>query len=226
MSRTGGIYQQKTPNTDGRIILGGQDFQLASGGGTSTFTRIANGQVSQHIAASQADVFFVNLSQILFRTGQLPFLQEQFGTAAGVAGPTSVANTNDPDAQIGPPPQTGTLSITPQTGFLAKGIKVNDITLKYLIGGTGPLTVHTIGLAKSVFANNAAIVTTNLLANATNGLQVATQANPYVTKVTPTTVAFITTDLTDLILELDVTTPAATTYDLFSVELHVSFNFN
>lgn len=226
MSRTGGRYEQKTPNIDGRIVIAGQDFQLASGGGATTFTRIANGQVTQHIAASQANVFFANLSQILFRTGQLPFIQEQFGTAAGVSGPTSVANTGDPDSNIGPPPQTGTLVITPQTGFVAKGVKINDITVKYLIGGTGPLSVHTIGLAKTVFANNVAAVTTNLLANATNGLQTATQANPYVTKVVPTTVAFAVSDLTDLILELDVTTPAATTYDLFSIELHVSFNFN
>lgn len=224
MSRTGGRFEAKTPFTDGRIVIAPNDFQLYSG--ASSFTRIGSGQATQHIAASQTDVLIANISKLLFKTGQTPFLQQQFGTAAGVAGPTGVANTSDPDAQLGPPPLTGAVTITPQTGFLPKGIKFVSLILKYLISTTGPLTLHTVGITKTVFANNVAPVVTNILANAANGLATVVQAQPYVTTIALATPVFQVSVLADYLIELDVTTPAATTYDLFSAELLVNYNWN
>lgn len=224
MSRTGGRWEQKTPFTDGRFVVAPADFTQTSGT-ASTMTRNAKGDLSLNQGATITAMYMYDIAEMLFRTGQLPFLQEQFGTAANVPGPSSVANTSDPDAGIGPPPQTGILSITPQTGFLPKGIKITDLTLKYLITGAA-LTLHTIGLSKTVFANNAALVVTDVLANAANGLATATQANPYVTKVAISSPTFLVSDLSDLIIELDVTTQGAGAYRLYGVDIHCQFNYN
>lgn len=222
--RTGGRFEQKTPNTDGYFVLTSKAFDNY-GAGIATKTRNAKGDYRFSVGASQACIFAAPLESVLFRTGMLPYIFAQFGTAASVAGPTSVANTSDPDAQIGPPPQTGIVSITPQTGFVPKGIKITDITLKYVISGAA-LTTHTIGLSKTVFANNAAIVVTDILANAANGLATATQANPYVTKVAITSPVFTVSDLTDLWIEVDATTQGGGSYLLYGATIHCAFNFN
>lgn len=222
--RTGGRFEAKTPFTDGRIVVGAQDLNFTTGGVSATLTLNAKGDLSQNLIAATAFKAVFNLSQILLKTGQLPFLQEQFGTAAGVAGPTVVANTSDPDAQSGIPPFTGASQLTPQTGFFPKGINILDVTLKYLVT-TNPLSVHTLGISKSVFANNAAIVVTDVLANAANGLATAAQANPYVTKITVNS-GFLVTDLADIIIEWDVTTPAGGTARLYGMDIHVQYNWN
>lgn len=223
MSRTGGRFEAKTTFTDGYYNFGAQDFE-SYGGVATTFVRSGSGLYVQNVAASLSPIFICTLSSILFKTGQTPFLQQQFGTAAGVAGPTSVANTNDPDSQIGPPPQTGAKSITPQAGFLLKGTNISDITLKYSISGAA-LTAHTIGITKTVFANNVAPVVTNVLANAANGLATATQAQPYVTKIAVNS-GMLVTDLSDYNIELDVSTQVAGVYQLFGVTIHVQYNYN
>lgn len=222
--RTNGRFEGKTPFTDGYFGITIDSFNNF-GAGVATKTRNGKADLSFNVGASQVCAFETSFEGLLFRTGQSPFLQEQFGTAAGVAGPTSVANTSDPDAQVGPPPQTGILSITPQTGFVPKGIKILDITLRYQITGAA-LTTHTIGLAKAVFANNAAIVVTDIVANAANGLATAVQAQPYVTKVSVTSPTFTVSDLTDLWLEVDATTQVAGAYRLYGATVHVAFNYN
>lgn len=227
MSRTGGRYEQKTPNTDGFLPIGAADFSSV-GAGANTLTRNAKGDVSLNMAASLVGVWTTSLSGLIYRLGQQPFLQEQFGTAAGVAGPTSVANTSDPDANIGPPPQTGTKVIIPQTGFVPKGVKIVDITLHYLIG-TNPLSLHTMGLSqtvKPVSGTPGALVVTDVLANAANGLATAANANPQSTKAAITSPVFTVADLSELILEVDATTPAGGTYRLYGATVHLQFNYN
>lgn len=227
MSRTGGRFEQKLPNTDGFIPIGASDF-ASLGAGASTLTRNAKGDVSFNMAASLVGVWETSLTGLIYRTGQTPFLQEQFGTAAGVAGPTSVANTGSPDSQIGPPPQTGMLSITPQTGMVPKGVKIMDITLHYFIG-TNPLSLHTIGLSQTVKPSPgtpAALVVTDILANAANGLATAANANPQSTKVLIASPVFSVTDLSELILEVDATTPVGGTYRLYGATIHLQFNYN
>lgn len=226
MSRTNARYEGELPFTDGVFPVTLDDINNF-GGGTATKTRNAKGDYSLNVAASQACVFATSFAGLIFRTGQTPFLQEQFGTAAGVAGPTAVANTSDPDAQIGVPPQTGNLLITPQTGFIPKGIKVVNIALKYLIG-TNPLSVHTIGLTRSQFTDNSATapVATDIIANAANGLATAARANYYVTVVSVASPLFSIQDLNDLWLEIDATTPAGGTYRLYGATVRVAFNYN
>lgn len=223
---TQGRFEMDTPMTDGVFGITIDSINQFGAGATTTKTRTAKGNYALITTAAAASaVYASSFEGLLFRIGMLPFLQQQFGTAAGVAGPTSVANTSSPDAQVGAPPQTGTSLLTPATGFIPKGIKITDITLKYSITGQA-LTAHTIGLSKTVFANNAALVITDILANANNGLATATQANPYVTKVPLVTPVFQVSDLADLWLEIDITQQAASVYSLFGASVHVAFNYN
>jgi hypothetical protein len=225
--RTNGRFEQKLPVTDAFLPMDASDF-FSVGAGASTLTLNAKGDVSFNMAASLAGKWICSLTGLIFRTGQAPFLQEQFGTAAGVAGPTTVANTSDPDAGIGPPPQTGQLSIIPQTGFFPKGVKIVDITMHYQIT-TNPLALHTVGLSKTVkpvSGTPAALVVTDIIANAANGLATAANANPQSTKVLVASPVFNVTDLSELIIELDATTPAGGTYRMYGATVHLQYNYN
>lgn len=227
MSRTQGRLEQKLPVTDAYLPLDASDF-FSVGAGASTLTLNAKGDVSFNMAASLAGKWICSLTGLIYRKGMLPYLQTQFGTAASVAGPTSVANTSDPDASIGPPPQTGVLSITPQTGFTPKGIKIVDIVLHYLIG-TNPLSVHTMGLSKTVkpvSGTPGALVVTDVIANAANGLATAANANPQSTLIQVVSPTFNVTDLSELIIEVDATTPVGGTYRMYGGTVHLQYNFN
>lgn len=228
MSRTNARWEQDNPFTDGVLILSPIDF-ASVGAAVAGIALNASGDVSQNQAASIVAKYVVSLNNVIFRTGLLPFLQEQFGTAAGVAGPTLVANTSDPDAQIGVPPFTGASQFQPPaTGFAPKGIAFTSVTLYYQIG-TNPLSLHTMGITKTVKpvpATPAALVVTNVLANAANGLATAANANPQSTTAAVTSTVFQVADNAEYILEVDVTTPAGGTYRLYGAEIKVRFNFN
>jgi len=227
MSRTDGRFEQKLPVTDAFLPMDASDF-FSVGAGASTLTLNAKGDVSFNMAASLAGKWICSVTGLLFRKGMAPFLQEQFGTAAGVAGPTAVANTSDPDASIGPPPQTGQLNITPQTGFLPKGVKIVDVVLHYFIG-TNPLAVHTAGISKTVKptpGTPAALVVTDIVANAANGLATAANALKQSTLIAVASPTFNVTDLSELIIEVDATTPAGGTYQMYGGTLHVQYNYN
>ena len=232
MSRTNGQLQMKTPFSDGVLVLPANQFQPS--GGAAAWTRNAQGSYSLNQAASLNVIFVGSLANALLRTGQAPFLQEQFGTSAGVAGPTSVANTSDPDGNVLAPYYPPMLKATLETvtggeaGYVPKGMQINDITLHYFIG-TNALTTHTIGLVKSVMpvsGTPAAITVTTPLAVAANGLATAANANPQTTKVAIATPAFAVSDLSQYAIEVNAVTPAGGTYELFGATIHVSFNFN
>ena len=223
MSNTQARWEQDTPFLDGVFPVTIDDINVYAA--ASTKTRNAKGDYSLNQAASNATVYATSFAGLIFRTGQSPFLQEQFGTAAGVAGPTSIANTSSPDGTIGVPPFTGASQLVPFVGQIPKGIKILDITLKYQVT-TNPLSLHTIGLSKTVFANNVAPAVTDILANAANGLATAAQAQPYVTKVSLVSPVFQVSDLADIWLEIDATTPVGGTYRLYGASVHVAFNYN
>lgn len=226
MSRTNARWEQDLPITDVFLPLDASDF--FSVGGASTLTLNAKGDVSFNAGASIPGKWICSLTGLLFRSGLIPFLQEQFGTAAGVAGPTAVANTSDPDASIGVPPFTGASQLTVQPGFVPKGIKVVDYVLHYRID-TNPLAVHTSGLSKTVKpapGTPAALVVTDIVANAANGLATAANANPQSTKITVVSPIFLITDLSELVIEVDATTPAGGAYRLYGGTCHVQLNYN
>lgn len=227
MSRTNARFEQDLPFTDGVIVLSPIDFGIVGAAGP-VLTLNASGDVSINQGASLAAKYVASLNNAIYRLGMQPFLQERFGTAAGVAGPTSVAGTSDPDALVGVPPFTGNVGITPTSGFIAKGIAITDVVLYYLITGAA-LTLHTMGITKTVKptpGTPAALVVTNVLANAANGLATATNANPQSTLAAATSQVFQVTDNTELILEVDASTQVAGAYRLYGAEVHCRFNLN
>lgn len=224
---TQGRFEQDSPFTDAFLPMDASDF-FSVGAGASTLTLNAKGDISFNMAASLAGKWICSITGLLFRKGILPFLQEQFGTAAGVAGPTAVANTSSPDAQVGTPPFTGTTGLIPQTGFIPKGVKIIDYVLHYRID-TNPLSVHTSGLSKTVkpsAGTPAALVVTDIVANAANGLATAANANPQSTLIPVASPVFNVTDLSEIVIEVDATTPVGGAYRMYGGTLHVQYNYN
>lgn len=226
MPRTASFYQQDSAPTDLKLFLAPTDFALVSG--SDALTVNAKGDVSRNIGASATNVYSLMLGKLLERTGFPLFLQEQFGTAAGVAGPSSVANTSDPAANKGYPPFTGASQLVPRTGNIPKGIQINDLTVVYQITGAA-LTTHTIGLSKTVFpkpGTPGALVVTDVIAPGANGLTTAVVANPQSVKVAVASPFMNVTDLSGLITAYAVTTAAGGSFKLYGAFAHCSFNFN
>jgi hypothetical protein len=227
MSSTQGRFEQRSPFTDGVIPIPLGCITFTSDSGTApAIVRTAAGNWGISLAASSEAHFNVELAPSVFRTGLLPFLQEQFGTAAGVAGPTSVANTTDPFAQpVNPgfPPFTGATQLSPVAGFVPKGIQVNNFTVAYNVA-TSTLTTFNCTIEKTTYVNATAVAVSHLLTS--TGLTKTFAATPYLGTLTPTTPAFNVTDNSIISIDMDVVTPASSVFTLLKVFAHVSFNFN
>lgn len=148
-------------------------------------------------------------------TAGLTISQDIFTTPAGISGaaPYTGGGTAPPGF------------LTPVTAPRPKGIALKALYPVYAVAGAA-LTTNTIGITKTVFANNAAPVVTNILANAANGLQTATQAQPYLTPINfATPVTFQTTKYAEYSIEWDVTTAGGGTAQLFGIFLDIAYNF-
>src|SRR5271157_394981 len=177
MPHTKARYQQDMPFTDGRIFCGPGDivWDIAAQGGVS---RTAAGQWGiLHPSAANTTNFAVNLTNmILRRLGFFEDLQEQFG-GAGIAASAEYQGRPDALASMakGQP-------ITPRTAFKVKGFLLTGFDVIYTITNTA-LTAHTCRVDTTQYVNNVAAAMTAVLATGANGLQTATQANPYLTSV-------------------------------------------
>jgi hypothetical protein len=127
----------------------------------------------------------------------------------------------------GRPPFTGSSNLTPQTGVRAKGVAFKQLNVIYAVN-TAPITVPTVGLFATQFINGVAPTVTTLIAQATNGLATAVQAQPYVIPV-PVPVAnqgFIITPNTIVVIEFDFTNgTTATAVDVIGFSLNCAFNY-
>ena len=301
MPRGQRILQQDLPVPDGMINLSAMDFQIVPGGGTSTLTKIATGEVSLRLSTTTASSFLASLSKVPWRFGMGDDLQERFGSGVpnGAAGqPIGYPNTLStssatagasvniavlssvnfasgssividtvvsgvqettfitaiPDAThitvnalannhttpfplfshlfttpagvTGPPPFTGVTQFTPVTAPRPKGVRLKQITPRYIINSTNA-TTNTIGVSLIQYMNNVTAPTaTALLTNAANGMSLTASTKPYVTPI-PIPVAnqnFIIGQNSDVIIEWDIT--AGTTVDLLGVTLICDLNFN
>lgn len=138
-----------------------------------------------------------------------------FTTPAGITGaPPYTAGSSAPPGNL-----------TPVTSPRPKGLQIRQITPVYLVAGAA-LTTNTIGLTKTAFVNNTANAVTNILSNAANGLQTATQANPYATPIQIPTPAYQTTKGASYNIEWDVTTAGGGTARIYGVSVDVVFNYN
>ena len=229
MPTTEGIWQQNTASNDMEIFI--DPYHLWVAAGSATLTRDGSGLINLAIGASQTcvieGVFTPKLRTGMYATPALD--QEQFGTAASQPGPSTVADTSGPLAlKPGFPPILAANMATLgniQRGPIPKGIQINSVDAIYSVAGAA-LSLATIGVTKTVFANNVAPAVTVLLANAANGLPTATQANPYVKNVPLSTVAFLTDHDAEPIIELDLTTAAGGSAKLYGLVARCSFNYN
>lgn len=222
-------WTQDTPNTDGQIFIGAGRFKDTSG--NSTTASAGAGLFTLNQAASKASTYFSEISEIL-RTGMLatPNLnQEQFGTALLQPGPSSVAGTSGPLALSGFPPYTNTTNPTVTggvSGSVKKGIQINWFDVIYDVEAVN-LAAATCGLTTTKFTNLTAPTVANIVALAANSLPVAYSAGvAQRTRVTPATPAFVTLDGCEVIINVNLTTPAGGTSLFYGVVFGVSFNFN
>jgi len=222
--RTDSRFESSQPFTDAYVSVSPQDvltsFAAAADG---VLTRNAAGDWSINQLATKTNIYAVSTSRLICRTGLGPDLQEMFGTAAGVAGPSSVANTWAPSAKDGRPPFTGATQLVPQTTFTPKGLNLVSIAFVYRIL-TANLTAHTCRVDKVVYANGVAIAITSVLASGANGLATAFTANPYVTVVTIAP-GFLITSNSEIIVEQSVQT-ATGTFQWEAMMLRFQYNYN
>jgi hypothetical protein len=146
-------------------------------------------------------------------------------TSANATFPIQMNIFSTPADAQGVPPLAGVIDITPQTTPRVKGILFRQIHPVYTVT-TNPLSLNTLGMTKTVFANGVAPAVTVLLANAANGLATAAAAQPYETPITLTIAnqVFQTSRFAEYMIEWDVTTPVGGTANIFGFFLDVTLN--
>jgi len=212
---TSGIYQQDTPFTDGFMTFGPDEMLTSFAAATdAVLTRNAAGSWSWTQIASKTNIYAIPLTPLMFRLGFAQDIQEQFG---GTVGPIAVA---------GRPPFTGATQLVPSTtNKVPKGLKLLDIIVNYVVV-TNPLTAITCRYDRTLFAEGSAPAVTNILASAANGLLTTVTAGHSVKITGLPTQIFEIVDLTNMIFELSIQTPAGGTCQLFNVQMHFAFNHN
>jgi hypothetical protein len=229
MPHTQSRYMQDLGFTDGKVFCGPGDivWDVAAQAGVS---RVAAGQWGvAHVAGANTTNFAVNLTQaILRRLGFFEDIQEQFGPANPSA-PAATAIAGSAQVRNYRPDVIGAMNtaqqLQPRTAFKTKGFRLISFDVIYTIA-TIALTTHTCRVDQTVYANNVAAATTSILASAANGLQVATQANPYVTTVTPAVQPYTILNDTALWIEVQAVAQATTAYTLVGIDALVEFNLN
>jgi hypothetical protein len=175
-----------------------------------TLDTVASGVQEFPLITSIPDATHVAVNQILnSHASNAPLSDNVFTTPAGVTGR---------------PPYPGITQLTPVTSPRPKGIKFKAMYPVYTITGA-LLSLNTIGLTQTVFGNNIAPVTSNIIAVAANNLATAVAATPYLTPIAVPSAAaiFRTTKFSEFVIEWDVTTTG--TALLEGVFLDVSYNY-
>lgn len=226
---TGGQFTADTPFSDAQIFLGAEELVSPS------LTQAAISQSGEGLLIITTPVsattdLYKTVDKIL-RTGYAINYQQQFGTAASVPGPSSVANTSDPLGLTGIPPVLAANLATikgPVTGFKPKGMQVNSADIVYTVLGA-PATSISFGITATKYglpaAGATAPVVTNIVAFGTNGLPVAVAANPVNTRVAVATPSMIVTPETKLQIHLRTVNPAGSTVAIAGVILNISYNY-
>ena len=230
MSHTDGFYEMDTPTPDGQFFVGASEFIDTNGAATTASA--GAGLFSKNTPASSTSNFFANVAQILRRTGVFATparVQEQFGTAASVPGPTAVPNTSGPEGTSGYPPWIGTTVPTlagPVTGPIPKGYRINSIDVIYDVEAVD-LTSATTGLTVTSFTNGNAPVVTNRIALANNGLSLV-HANGVakVINIAVPSPVFSTASDGETIINVNFVTPAGSSVKFYGVVLLCDFNLN
>jgi hypothetical protein len=239
------------PHTDGRWtngtsfpglqqFIGADEFALLGGTAPLPATIVTPGLLFRTVAAGSAAIFAKSLSELLLRAllyASSAYDQEQFGTAASVPGPSTVAGTSGPLAIPGsgspnyqgfPPIPAANLATLagPSTTLNAKGIQIDSVDVIYQVLTDATAVAATIGLTKTVFANLVAPVVTNLIALGNNGLPVVIGAQPQVKNVAVTAPAMIAASDTDVLLNINLTGGTAGTIKFYGAVINSHYNFS
>jgi len=107
----------------------------------------------------------------------------------------------------------------------SKGFKITSIDVVYSIL-TADLDAHSAVLSDVTYADNVAVAVTSHGGSLAGTLAIATDADPYVTTLTPGTPAYDNGALTDLRLEITVDAATTSLYDLYGIFVNYSFNLN
>lgn len=229
--RTAGQFLQDTPFVDGQIFLSPAD--MFNSGWTSGPIQNAGGptvDIANILTSASTTAYSSAALRFLNRTGTQPNYQEQFGTAALVPGPSSVANTSDPLNLVGMPP-TKKASLAPLTGgvngFVPKGIQLNYIDVIYLVATNAisnfALAVYAINYANGVAANKVTLYALNT----PTGFPLTVAANPYVFRVPMTATQMFTNSDTKIVIHsFFQSTTSAPSLTFYGLALGVSYNFN
>ena len=231
MPHTQGNWTQATPFGDGELFIGADQFKDILS--NAVLATASQGDLQQSIAASKACTFFASISQML-RIGVFATpagTQRQFGTAASQPGPSTVSGTSSP---LGLPSNPGfppwTAAVNPTTagsvaGPTPKGIQVNWIDIIYSVAAVN-LSVCQMGFSRTVYQNGVAPTITNTIALGNNGLSKVVAAQPYRTRVTVPNPVFIKVDGTEMVLQVNITTPAGGTANFTGAIVGITFNYN
>jgi hypothetical protein len=210
MSNTESTWTQDTPTPDMEIFIGASDFIDTSA--HATFGSAGAGLFAMTVPASTASTLFASLSDMMKKTG--------------------IGLPKDPRGYSGIPPLTASQmptlghGISPTNLPPAKGMYVTSVDLVYTVAGSA-LTLATIGLTDTTFANNVAPAVTNRIAVGANGMPTAVQVQPYKFNVPVplTQQVFPVTTGTQTILNVNLSagTGACTFY---GAVLHCTYNLN
>lgn len=217
--RTQGSFFADTGHSGGLLWYGASNVNW--NGASLTYTRNAAGDYSLNLAASLGPFYITaglaDLKRLMINPdlGGMPN-QEKFGTAGGTAGyPGSVA---------GLPPFSGATQLIPPLAQPPKGIRVNSIVVSYMVT-VADVTTLSINLYRTTYADTVA-PSVAAVALSANTLTKTFQATPRLGIVTVTTPSYETTDTSDLICEIGVTTPASSLFRFYGIGFYVDFNFN
>ena len=238
MPKTLGRWEQQTGFTDGELFIGTTDFYLTSASGAVTIVSSAAGLLTTNIAASLTVNLFANISTLL-RTGQLAtasYNQEEFGTAAAVPGPSTVAGTSDPlNLPPGFPPWTSAVNPALTGGYngpIPKGFKPIWVNVIYEVD-TGAITSVTFGLTKTVMpasGTSAAPAVTNIITLGANSLPTAANTAGQATRtriaVPTANQLYLNADGSSVIANVNFVTPAANTVKFYGIIIGCHFNYN
>jgi len=142
MSFTDGKWEQGTPQSDFIVFIGADDI-IDFAAVTTLPAAPSAGLIYKVVPSAAAAKFFSSCSGPLLRTGVYGTDQEQFGTAAGVSGPSSVANTGGPLGLTPgyPPILAANMATVGGTvggagilrGPLPRGVQINSVDVIYQV---------------------------------------------------------------------------------------------
>jgi hypothetical protein len=229
MPGTDSTWNQDTPNSDLEIFIGATEWRDA--GNHATIATPSAGVIAWTVPAAQTSVFLANIQAMIKRTGVFATpasVQQQYGTAASLPGPTQVANTSDPEGLRGYPPFTASKLATligPQAGAIPKGIQINSMDVIYSVNALN-ITAGKLMLNLVTYIDNTASPSVISLIPSTNNLTLTARANLYRTNIPVASPVFAINSGQSASLEVDVTTVAGGTFTFYGCVAKCSFNFN